>query len=384
MQPPAPTPTAPRRIVVRGVNWLGDAVMSTPALLRLRQAFPAAYIVLLTPAKIADLWRHHPAVDTVLSFESGASLGQVARQIRDGRFDLGLVLPNSPRSALELWRAGVPRRVGYAARWRRWFLTQAVPSRPGFVAMHKRTAAEVRRLIDPARPPSPAPPPPPPTAHHLHHYLHLVAALGADPTPLAPLVQVTPEELTAARQRFALTDQSDSPAPWLGLNPGAEYGPAKRWPAEAFAAAAAALHRRTGCRWIILGGARDGELAAAIAAQISASAPAAPLINLAGRTSLRELAAVLKLCRVVLTNDTGPMHLAAAVGTPVVVPFGSTSFELTGPGQPGDPRHRCLHTSVACRPCFLRHCPIDRRCLTGITVDQVVQAVTDSLASPPR
>lgn len=383
MQTPASSLPPPQRIVVRGVNWLGDAVMSTPALLRLRQAFPSARITLLTPAKIAGLWEQHPAVDEVICFEAKSSLGEVARLVRNGRFDLGLVLPNSPRSALELWRAGVPRRIGYAARWRRWFLTQALPTRPGFVGMHKRSAAEVRRLSAPARATPSSPPSLPPTAHHLHHYLHLVAALGADPTPLAPLVQVSPEELAAARKRWNPDASPDAAQPWLGLNPGAEYGPAKRWPAEAFAAAAVDVHRQTGCRWVILGGPRDVETANAIAAQIATSAPSATIVNLAGQTSLRELAAVLRICRVVLTNDTGPMHLAAAVGTPVVVPFGSTSFELTGPGLPGDPRHRCLHAPVACRPCFLRNCPIDLRCLNGITVNQVVQAMLASLAESP-
>ena len=155
------------------------------------------------------------------------------------------------------------------------------------------------------------------------------------------------------------------------MNPGAEYGAAKRWPVENFIAAAQAIHERTGCAWVIFGGPADREFAE----QICAAVPSA--ISVAGRTTLRELVVALSLCRVVLTNDTGPMHVAAAVGTPVVVPFGSTSPELTGPGLPGDPRHRLLKSNAPCAPCFLRECPIDFRCMKSITIERVVAAVLE-------
>jgi len=157
------------------------------------------------------------------------------------------------------------------------------------------------------------------------------------------------------------------------LNPGAEYGPAKRWPVERFIAAAQEIQKQTNCVWLMSGGKGD----IAIASQIASQLPSANfhLLNLAGKTSLRELMSLLKLCRVLLTNDSGPMHVAAALGTPVVVPFGSTSPELTGPGLPGDPRHRLLKSDAPCSPCFLRDCPIDFRCLKGIAVERVVEAV---------
>ena len=161
--------------------------------------------------------------------------------------------------------------------------------------------------------------------------------------------------------------------PVFGLNPGAEYGPAKRWPVERFIAAAQEIQKQTNCVWLMSGGKGD----IAIASQIASQLPSANfhLLNLAGKTSLRELMSLLKLCRVLLTNDSGPMHVAAALGTPVVVPFGSTSPELTGPGLPGDPRHRLLKSDAPCSPCFLRDCPIDFRCLKGIAVERVVEAV---------
>ena len=161
--------------------------------------------------------------------------------------------------------------------------------------------------------------------------------------------------------------------PVFGLNPGAEYGPAKRWPIERFIAAAKEIQQRTNCVWLIFGGKND----VAIANQIESETQNSKfkIQNLAGKTTLRELMSLLKLCRVLLTNDSGPMHVAAALGTPVVVPFGSTSPELTGPGLPGDARHRLLKSDAPCSPCFLRECPIDFRCMNGITVERVVEAV---------
>ena len=380
------TPPPPQRILVRGVNWLGDAVMTTPALLRLREAQPRARILLLTHAKLAELWKHHPAVDEVVSFQSGESPWAIARRLRALGCDTALVLPNSPRSALEVFLAGIPRRIGHARRWRSWLLTEAIPPRAAERPMHKRTPAEVHRLISrpaSAPPPSDAHPSPPPSeAHHLYQYLHLAAALGASTTPLPTCVAVTGEEEQQFRKRLNLAAApAGGRTPILGLNAGAEYGPAKRWPPESFIATAILLQRRLGCHWWIFGGPSDVPLAGNIAAAIRAAQPGTEdsVTCLAGQTSLRELCVALKLCDLVLTNDTGPMHLAAAVGTPVVVPFGSTSPELTGPGLPGDPQHRFLRSKAACAPCFLRECPIDLRCLRGIQIEEVARAVADAL-----
>jgi heptosyltransferase-2 len=242
--------------------------------------------------------------------------------------------------------------------------------------MHKRSLAEIQELNRADSPPPHAAIPA--SAHHLHQYLHLAAALGANPEPVPPKLEVTPDEVAVIKQRFGFS--TDSGAPLLfGMNPGAEYGPAKRWPRERFVATAIELQRRTNCRWWIFGGKADESLASAIAAEITAAKAGPPdsVRSLAGQTSLRELCAALKACTLVITNDTGPMHLAAAVGTPVVVPFGSTSPELTGPGLPGDPRHRLIKSQVACSPCFLRECPIDFRCMNSISVTDVVKAAME-------
>ena len=367
--------STPERLLVRGVNWLGDAVMSTPALLRLREALPRAHIALLTAAKLAPLWERHPAVDQVIPFTDEDSVIGIARRLRAGSFDTALVLPNSPRSALEVFLAGIPQRVGCARPWRNLLLTHAIPARGDEVKMHKRSRREVEQLI--REPKTTAPPSA--DAHHLHHYLHLAAALGANRAPLPPLIAVLESEVDAVRARFATDAMRGKPL--LGLNAGAEYGPAKRWPRERFIEAGLALQQRVGCALWILGGPADVALARGIAKEIQAASAADTVRCLAGETSLRELCAALKACDVVLTNDTGPMHVAAAVGTPVVVPFGSTSPELTGPGLPGDARHQLVKSDAPCSPCFLRECPIDFRCMNGLAVSALVEATLAALAA---
>jgi lipopolysaccharide heptosyltransferase II len=357
----------PEKILVRSVNWLGDAVMSTAALQRLREARPGASITLLSPEKLAALWQGQPFVDETLAFSPGESVWRVGQRLRDKGFTTGVVFPNSVRSALELWLAGIPRRIGYARPWRNFFLTQQIGPRAGAVPMQKRSTAEIRQLISTGSTPAPIPA----SAHHIHDYLRLTEALGASPEPLPPRIFISDQEVTQTGNRFGL--QADlNLRPWFGINPGAEYGPAKRWPADRFAAAAVALCKQTNCRWLIFGGASDHSVAEAIAVEIGrATGDAKSVMNLAGKTNLREFGAALKLCRLLLTNDTGPMHLAAAVGTPVVVPFGSTSPELTGPAfGPAE----ILRAKAPCAPCFRRDCPIDLRCLTGIEVGTVVEA----------
>jgi heptosyltransferase-2 len=363
---------APDRILVRGVNWLGDAVMTTPALQRLREAYPRARITILTPARLADLFQSHPAVDEVLGFGPNDGLWKIARRLRQSRHGLGLIFPNSQRSALELWLGRVKCRIGVARPFRNLLLSEAVAPMPESVPMVKRSFREIRgRVADSVSNHRFSPSV---RAHHLYHYLHLAAAAGASPEPLAPSIPVSTVEIAQARERFDLAGDR-----WFGLNPGAEYGPAKRWPAERFATVAAAAQKRWNCRWMILGGKGDVAIAEEIARRImratrsdSGGPPASTPMVLAGRTSLRELLAVLRICGVVLTNDTGPMHLAAAVGTPVVGLFGSTSPELTGPGLPGDGRHALLRLDVPCSPCFRRTCPIDFRCMLGLDTQIVL------------
>jgi heptosyltransferase-2 len=179
---------------------------------------------------------------------------------------------------------------------------------------------------------------------------------------------VTPGEIEAVQQKFGL---ALAPNPILGLNPGAEYGPAKRWPVDRYIAVANEIRKHTNCAWILFGGNNDRELATQIESALGRPA----VFNVAGKTSLREMMSLTKHCRVFLTNDTGPMHVAAALGVPIVAIFGSTSPELTAPLAANGAQIQILASDAACSPCFLRECPIDFRCMKGIGVEPVVDAV---------
>jgi heptosyltransferase II len=356
-------PASVEKILVRGVNWLGDAVMTTPALMRLRLALPKARITLLTPEKLAGLWEGQTFIDEVLTFNGTESVLQVGRRLRGMGFDTGIAFPNSIRSALELWLGRIPQRIGAG---RRLLLTQSIGPRGGAIEMRKRTGQEIRERVRDNSPPQAIES----SAHHVYHYLHLVTALGASAEILAPRIDVSADAMARVREKFGLVESAGQR--WFGLIPGAEYGPAKRWPAERFVEAAVALRRKTNCRWVIFGGGGDRDLAEQIAREAGE-----PIVNLAGKTTLAELAAALKVCDFVLTNDTGPMHLAAAVGARMAAIFGSTSPELTGPVF--WPQARIVRQPVPCAPCFLRECPIDLRCLRGISTETVVAAAIECL-----
>ena len=346
--------------------------MSMPALVRLREALPDTWIALLTDQKLAELWQDYPGINEIIPFNKAHGVGRVSRTLRNGQYDAALIFPNSFRSAFEIWLAAIPVRVGYG---RKMLLTHGVQPRAEHLEMHKRTPAEIKRLISqsPAKPRDTFPI----TAHHLHQYLRLVSFFGASEEPSRPALQISKDETTAFADKFGI----DRSRPVLGLNPGAEYGPAKRWPAENFIQTAIQVSATAKVQWLVFGGAGDVNATASIMSAIRQKTES--VHDLAGRTTLRELAVGLSICNAVLTNDTGPMHLASAVGTRVVVPFGSTSPELTGPGLPGESRHRLILGNVPCAPCFLRVCPIDLRCMNAIRVDQVAASLLDALRESP-
>jgi heptosyltransferase-2 len=309
----------PFRILVRSSNWLGDAVMSVEAIRRIKRGRPDAHLTILTPTKLIDFWRTVPEVDDVISIESGENAWQVAQKLK-GRFEVAILFPNSPRSGLEVWLAGIPRRVGYRRPWRDFLLNQFIPE-------PKTTEGN---------------------EHDSKSFLRIAERIGADMDELLPEV---PRKAPEPRM--------------IGISPGAEYGPAKRWPY--FGKAASALAEKHQLNWLIFGTAQERELAEEVARQIGPSAT-----NLAGETSLAELIEQLWRCQMLLTNDTGTMHLAAHLGVPTVAIFGSTEPALTGPiGN----RNIVLRHQVECSPCFRRTCPIDFRCMERVKVADVVAAV---------
>jgi heptosyltransferase-2 len=319
----------PFSIVVRSSNWLGDAVMSVPAVRAIKHGRPDARVAVLTKSKLADFWRTVPDVDEVIEIGRGDTIFHVAGKLR-GRFEAAVLFPNSTRSALEVWLAGVPRRVGFAAPWRDRLLNQVLREK-------KKTK----------RPPM----------HDADRAMQLAEWIGADPRDGA-----APAALTATARGAAAI---------VGICPGAEYGPTKRWPPERFIEAARLAGAEADMRFRIFGTSGDRAIAEEIAAALGPCCE-----NLAGKTTLAELISNLRECSVLLTNDTGTMHLASHLGVPTVSIFGSTEPALTGPRGARDV---VLRHHVPCSPCFLRECPIDFRCMHAVTAAQAAEAVLNLL-----
>lgn len=320
-------------LLVRSPNWLGDACMAFPAVRALKRGRPDLRLTVLCPAKLEELWRSLPEVDDVIAKDGKEGTAAVAAKIRSrGVFDAAVLFTNSTRSTLELWRSGIPRLVGY------------------------RGSLRSRLLDDLAPEPKEAGPP----EHHAMRYLRLARHCGAK----------TDDE---ALFRVDAVAQARSSAV-LGICAGAEYGPAKRWPLQRFAETARRISSRwPQVEWRFFGA--PGE--AAMGEELGAMLQGVRHSNLVGKTSLTQLIASLRECRLLLTNDTGTMHLAAALGVPTVSVFGSTEPVLTGPLGA---QHHVVRHHVPCSPCFRRECPWGHYdCMTGVTVDRVEAAVIKAL-----
>jgi heptosyltransferase II len=320
----------PFRILIRAANWLGDSVISVPAVRAIKAGRPDAHLTVAAPAKIASVWKLVPEVDEVLVLPSRSLFSAVNAIRRSAYFDAAILFPNSLRAALEVWFAGIPRRAGFPGHRRRWLLNQVIEE-------------EQRRG---------------PVQHQVYRYLRMARELGG---PAAP-----PE----VRKFLPRIKTNGAPAK-VGLCPGAEYGPAKRWLPERFAEVALNIAEQRPVQWILFGTAADQERGAAIA-----SALGERCVNRIGQTTVDELASELAECALLLTNDTGTMHLATLVGVPVVAVFGSTEPRLTGPLGSG---HDVIRHQVECSPCFLRECPIDFRCMNAVGVPEVAAAVSAQL-----
>jgi lipopolysaccharide heptosyltransferase II len=310
--------------------------MSVPAVRAFKRGRPDAHVTLLTKTKLADFWRMIPEVDDIIELPPKFGVRAAARAIRSrDLFDAAILMPNSLRSALEVWLAGVPVRVGYRGHFRSKLLTKIMPRWP--------------RLQPPRS--------------QVDVFLQLAKKCGAD----------TRDPTLRDSLAVHLHGAQSAVAPFGAICPGAEYGPAKRWHPERFAAVAKHLSESSGLRWIVVGTAKERALCDTVANEIGGEPIA---VNLAGRTSLTELAQQLRLCALLLTNDTGTMHLAGLLGTPTVAVFGSTEPALT---TPLGARHRVVRRHVECSPCFLRKCPLDFRCMNEVTVETVLAAAKDLL-----
>ena len=342
-----------KRILVRGPNWLGDAVMCEPALRGLRTLFPDAQISLLVKPAVADLYAGHPALTRVLIYDSTrqhmglSGKWALAGELRRHGFDLAILFQNAFEAAFLAFLASVPRRYGYATDGRSLLLSDPV-----------------------------APPDRGTLVHQVHYYWDLLKPLGLTGDPTAPELVVSPEEEQAMAGRLAQGGVTASDIV-VGINPGSTYGGAKRWLPERFAEVTERLCRTVRdsddrqVSVVIFGAKGEERLGREIAARLSSRS-----LVLSGATTIRELMAAVKRCAMLLTNDTGPMHIAAAFQVPVVAIFGPTDWRTTSPF--GD-AHAIVRQPVDCAPCLLRECPIDHRCMTGVSVEQVYEAATKQL-----
>jgi len=331
-------PNSPSRLVVRAPNWLGDAVMALPALESVRAALPAAHVTIAAIGSIAPMFEENTsaAPDAVLTIERANE----AALLGAGNFDAALLLPNSFRTAWDARRAGIQERWGFPGDFRRMLLTRAV-----------------------ARPRS--------KVHQSDYYLALVRGLGFEVRESLPRISVrqyTASRVDALLSRYAI----DSATRLVGFAPGAAYGYAKRWPPSRVAPVIARVSREHHARCVLVGVAGDRDAGREIE---SALPPDVRAVNLIGYTDLRQLIGVLARCAAFVSNDSGAMHLAAALGVPVTAIFGPTDERVTAPLG----NHDVLVHQVFCRPCMLRDCPIDHRCMKGITAKAVFAAVSARL-----
>ena len=323
-------------ILIRSSNWLGDACMAVPAVRAIRRGRPDARVTILTPEKLAGFWRAVPEVDAVLAIPRDKGILGAAKVIKQSgvRYDASVLLPNSLRSALESWLARIPRIVGYQGQSRKWLLDQIIPKK-------KRVT---------------------PTEHHVRHYLRIAWRLGAnveDPTLQDPLPGGGAKLSGKVR---------------LGICAGAEYGSAKRWPLDRFAETIKQIMAELDAEIVLFGAPGEKAMGEELSGLLDGKCE-----NLVGSTSLEGLMQELRRCHLLLTNDTGTMHLAALLGTPVVAIFGSTEPAWTGPLGVG---HTVIRQHVECSPCFLRECPLDFRCMKAVTPELVSGAVRRALAVP--
>lgn len=321
-------------------NWLGDLVMATPVLADLRKALPEAHITAMCQSNVAPLLLHDPNIDEVYSFRRPS--GWIHRQqhleiidhLQQGEYDLGILLTHSFSSAWWFWRGHVANRIGYTGHWRSLLLNKAV------------SYPETKE-----------------TQHLVITFKMLLNSLGIPLSNTPPRLYVNEEERQKAVSLLKERGVTPQTHTIIGINPGAAYGTAKCWLPERFHEVSRRLLALPDTYVLYFGDPSGAPLVNDICKGLRDER----VLNLAGKTSLRELLALIEQCSVLLTNDSGPMHIASALNTPLVALFGSTSDVQTGPYSGG----KVIHKHVECSPCYKRVCPIDFRCMKRIEVDEV-------------
>lgn len=346
----AGSPSWPSRIMVKGVNWIGDTVLSLPSIQALREVFPEAFITVYTLTHLVGLISHNPCVNEVVGYRRRGGLNGVLDQwrlvdlYRKGGYDLAIILPNSFSSALLPFMARIPVRIGYARNGRSILLTHPVPC-----------PDEIRKV------------------HHSLYYLNIVGNLGKVSEGQLPIIKLKDEEKRWAH--MIIHGEKERAVRWVvGICPGAAYGPAKRWFAHRYIELAKRLMDRADARIILFGSEQE-----AVEIRIMAKRIGGDCIDMSGRTTIVEMASLMALCDLVISNDTGPMHVAGAIGTPVIAIFGSTDPSATSPlGRAKVIRKGDVH----CSPCFKRTCPKKTyECMERISTEEVLEAALHVLKS---
>lgn len=333
-----------KRILVRMTNWVGDAVMTLPALEAVRENFPGSGITVLARPWVVPLVENHPAVDAALPFTKSrgypwdlAETLRMARQIRQGAFDLAILFQNAFEAAFLVRVGGVKYRVGYNTQGRGLLLSHSVIK-----------DEEITR------------------EHQVEYYLSILRAMGWEAKSRDPVLHVGQKALDSATALLA-SNEIGKDGFLLGLSPGAIYGPAKRWPEERFAAVGDRAAKEWGAKVLVFGSTGEQDVCRAVVRSMHEDA-----LDLSGKTSLGEALALIKKCDFFVTNDSGLMHVAAALEVPLVAVFGSTDAVATGPR--GN-KSRVVQCDTDCAPCLKPECPDDFRCMLDIEADEVWQAM---------
>lgn len=337
-----------KRLLIRSTNWIGDAVMTTPAVRAIRHNFPAAWISMLAKPWVTPVFAHSPHVDDIIVYDTNgrhAGIGgtiRLARELRREDFDAAILLQNAIEAALIAFMAGIPRRIGFDTDARRLLLTQAVRCTPAIKSIHQTG-----------------------------YYLKLLEGVGLVAGKQTLELEIGRQDKVQA-EKHLLENNVKAESILIGLNPSAIFGPAKQWFPDRFAAVGDRLHQDLGAAILIFGGPSDRELGETISGMM-----AAPAIDLSGRTSLGQAMALIDRCDAFVTNDSGLMHVAAALNTPLVAIFGSTNFTTTSPYSDTS---RIVRVPIVCSPCMQPVCPLGHmNCMNWVTVEMVVNAVKDLL-----
>ena len=338
------TSLKPKKILIRSTNWIGDAIITTPAVHSIRKNFPDAFISILVHPWVADVFNSSPDVDEVLIYEkkgihSGLSgMWRLSRKLSRYSFDLTILLQNAFEAAFITMLAGIPARAGYKTDGRGLLLTHGVSFKKGIKKIHQ-----------------------------VHYYQEMVKSLGLTPEPDKLSLELPESKKKWAKEFIS----SIKKGPVVGLNPGAAFGPAKRWPAEKFGKLALLLSKELGAVMFVFGTKADKS----VNAEIHDFAPG-NVIDLAGKTSLAEAMALIEVCDAFVTNDSGLMHVGAALKTPMAAIFGSTNPITTGPFSENAV---VIQKDLDCSPCLKTHCKTDFECMMAITAEEVFKSVNSMI-----